>query len=1166
MRITAIKTFFILAILNTALAREGKGQSVLDQKITVNFKGEKLPDALKILEKSADISFSYSGDVLDKEKKVWYSAENKELREVFTALFKPLKIDFEVVDSYIVLTKNQTKTSAERLSNLQLQAVYKEERTIKGIVTDETNKPLSGVSVTLKNKPGGVFTDEAGKFEISADNGDVLLFSSVGYISYSESIVAQRSNLTIALKSSSAELGEVVVVGYGTQKKTNVTGAISTVTMSKLTDVPVSNLSNALAGRAPGVNVTNTSGLAGATSAIRIRGSFGDPLYVIDGILRDKTAFDALDPNEIDQMSILKDAATASIYGSRAGNGVIMVTTKSGTIGKPVFNFQASYTTGKPTQELLSNKTTATDELIYQNRVAEFNSATLPNGQAEFDYFKNRNYNVNDWIWRNPQTQKYMLSVNGGSDKITYYSMLSYTNDKGSYINLDYGKYNLRTNVTAKISDDIKLNLNVSAAQQNPDRFYWPFTGDDDYNVGDFYRVTFNWPKLYPFYLNADGSPANEITRYPVQTPMGSWQAWNVIDQVEGQRYIKTRRRQLNTIATLDIKLHKLIPGLAAKVMANYEANDYMRKWFLTYQTNYVFISADPDGNRFIPGPPDPNKTNIFTFSQNSPFMQYNMQNGWNYQIDGYLTYNRNFRKHSVDGLLVYEQAETGLTSATAKAQQPIAPIDQMFAYSNDATNRYGTGYEQNGARQSWIGRFNYSFDKRYIAEFSFRYDGNTLFPPKKRWGFFPSASVGWRISQESFFKNSVSWVDELKLRASYGTTGNDLDVNNNKIAPFSYRYTYQNTGSYIWGNNLYTGIGPGATPNPNLTWATITNANIGLDFATLQNRLSGKVDVFVNKMTNILGARTVTLPDNYGQTLAPENYAARSFRGGEFSAEWRDMIPGSKINYSVYGNIGYAIDRWDVLDQSPDYQPGGAQAFRNAVGQPANRIFGYKAKGIIRTQDQLDELLHSDFKQFGRTPYLGALLFEDVRGDAYKPGADGKVDANDVQLLSKNGSPRINFGMGFNVSWKGFSFDAHFQGVSAYDRMISNLDGPGMRQWGGNFRTYYPIWAGDVWTPENPNGKYPRVVGQNWAEAGGDGSSFWIRNGGYLRLRNLNIAYNLPAKWLSRIKVLQTQFFINGTNLLTFSKMKEFQDPEQDNYDSYPIMKTFTIGANIRF
>jgi hypothetical protein len=316
--------------------------------------------------------------------------------------------------------------------------------------------------------------------------------------------------------------------------------------------------------------------------------------------------------------------------------------------------------------------------------------------------------------------------------------------------------------------------------------------------------------------------------------------------------------------------------------------------------------------------------------------------------------------------------------------------------------------------------------------------------------------------------------------------------------------------------------------------------------------------------MKNILGSRTVTLPSTYGQTLAEDNYAQRSFHGWEISLQWRDKV--GQISYSVYGNMGFAIDKWDKLDQSPLYAAGGAASFENAIGESNDRIFGLQAEGLIRTQAQLDALNASGYNYQGRKPYLGAILYKDVRGQSYSTTPDNTIDNNDMVLLSNNGRPRINYGFGFNASWKGFSIDAHFQGVAMYDIMVSNLDGPGMRQWGGTQRLYYPIWANNVWTPDDPNAKYPRVTGQNWEESGGTGSSFWLRSGAYLRLKNLNIGYNLPAKWLNRIGIISTQIFVNGANLLTFSKVKEFKDPEQANYDSYPMMKSFTAGLNIKF
>ncbi len=370
-----------------------------------------------------------------------------------------------------------------------------------------------------------------------------------------------------------------------------------------------------------------------------------------------------------------------------------------------------------------------------------------------------------------------------------------------------------------------------------------------------------------------------------------------------------------------------------------------------------------------------------------------------------------------------------------------------------------------------------------------------------------------------------------------------------------------------MFGDRLYGAIKPGATPNPFLTWATSTTYNAGLDASLLDNRLSGSVDVFLKKETDILGSRLVTLPDNYGQDLAPENYAERSWRGGELALQWNDQLADGEVRYSFNANLGYAKDQWDVYDESPAFGPDGYRNFESRIGQPQERIIGLKALGIIRTQEQLDELMGQGFKQFGRDPYLGGLYFEDVRSDGYAPGPDGKVDGNDFQLLSTDASPRINYGFGFNVAYKNFTLQTHFQGVMSYDRIISNQEGPGMRQHGGAIRPYYPIWASDdVWTPDNTDGKYPRPIGQNWYESGTGASSFWIRNGAYLRLRNLNLAYNLPETWASALKISNAQLFFNGTNLLVFSQMKEFHDPEQLNYDSYPVMKTFTFGLDVRF
>jgi TonB-linked SusC/RagA family outer membrane protein len=1155
-KIMRLSVFILFLFISQVWAGSGYSQMT---KLTMKMDNAKVIEVLDEIENNSEYYFLFNQKLVDVERKVNVDAKEKTIDHILNGIFAETDVHHQVNDRLIILSTEKSDIGSETF--------LQQQNSVSGKVTDKAGQSLPGVTVFLKGTSQGTVTNTDGIYSISSiPDGGTLIFSFVGMRSKEVAINGQKQ-IDILLEEETIGIDEVVAIGYGTQKKVNMTGAITAVKMDELSKISTTNVSNTLAGRAPGVNITGNSGLMGSTSDIRIRGGFGEPLFVIDGIVRDKDAFDALEVNEIDQLSFLKDAATASIYGSQAGNGVVLVTTRSGSKQKPMFNYQGSFTFMQSTQELMSDRFTSTDELIYQNRVAEFQGLSIPNGDTEFDYFKNRNYNVNDYIWQTPWNQKHSMSVSGGSDKVTYYALGSYIGEEGSYKNLENKKFNLRSNVTAQITDKIKMNFNLSANQQQQQRFYWPFSGDDEQTIGDLYRCTFNWPKTYPFYLNEDGTPAEGVTDFPVQTPMGSWQAWSVIDQVIGDRYIRTRKREVNAILSFDIDLGDFIPGLSTKVVGNYIGNDYMRKKYLTYQHNYVWGAANPDENRFIPAAPDPNNMNTFTFSQNQEFLSYNVNSLWSEQFNWFLNYKNSFGKNDFDATVVWEQASNGGEYILAKAENPLTNYDQMFVYSTDAEQRWGDASEVTGGRLSWIGRFNYSYAQKYIAEFSFRYDGNTLFPDGKRWGFFPSVSGAWRISEESFMDNTSSWLNNLKLRASYGTTGNDLDVYNNAISPFSYMNVYQSGSSYIWGDNLNLGIEPGATPNPYLTWATSTTYNTGIDFTMLNNKLSGSFEAYYKTEQDILGSRIVTIPNTYGQSLAPENYAERSWRGMEISAMWRDKAIGGKLDYSVYANLGYSKDQWDVLDQSALYSAGGNLEEFSAIGKPLNLITGLKTIGIVRTQEQLDELMAKGFKQYGRDPYLGGLYFEDVRGDGYSPGPDGKIDGNDIQLLSENGAPRINYGFGGSLSWKGLSLDLHFQGVGMYDRMITNLgNGGGIRQYGGTVRPYYPIWADDVWTPENPDGKYPRVIGKSWYESGTGNQSFWIRNGAYLRLKNVNIGYVIPQNWIDGFKISSAQVFFNGTNLFVLSPMTEFQDPEQDVYDSYPLMKSFTFGIDIKF
>lgn len=1114
-------------------------------------------DMIILIEDKTDYTFVYKN--LDLSQSVSNILNSTSITGALRQAFRGVNIDYKIRGNKIYLEERGIEKNAHEVS---------EQRMINGVVLDTKGETLIGASISIKGETNlSAVTDIHGAFNILATPSDFLEISYLGF-KESKILVGNNSTLKITLLENDQFLNEVVVVGYGEQKKVNLTGAISSIDSENIENLTVSNLSNSLAGRASGVMITGTSGLIGASSDIRIRGSFDEPLYVIDGITSSKNLFDALDTREIDQISFLKDASTATIYGMAAGNGVVLVTTKKGDFNntKPKFTYQGTYTFSNPTQKLMANQFNAIDELTYQNRVAEFRQVPLPNGAKEFDYFKDKDYNVLDWIWRTPWNTKHTITATGGNENIQAYVLGGFLKEEGAFVTLKNQKYNLRSNLTAKLSHNIKMNVNLSGHVKDMKRFYWPGTDEDDYSIPDLYRSTFNVPHTYPFYLNEDGSPSNKVTPYPLYPSYGGWTGWNVVDQIIGNRYQKKQEKALNAILIFDFDLGNITKGLKAKILGQYGTYDVKQKRYLTFQKNYGFPIAPNQDNRFVPGPINHNDVLIYNFNEVNEEVNYKTSMEWSEQLNAQITYNNTFGKHEVSTTLVFEQAKRNKDQLYAAAMDPLTQYDQWFVFSNDPLKRRADASEHSEGRLSWIGRLNYIFNQKYIAEFTFRADGDDRFAPSSRWGFFPSVSGAWRVSEEKFMTNTKEWLSNLKLRFSYGTAGSKLDINGNIIGQYQYIDRYNEGTEYIFGAGSYTGIQVGNLSSPKLTWATSQTYNSGFDFGILNHRLSGTVDVFYRRESNILGPRTASLPTTFGRELAPENYAKRSWRGSELSINWHDEVRHDQINYSVYANIGYARDQWELIDESSSYARGNLRSL-SRIGSPHDRVIGYIAKGIIRTQEQLDRLLESGFTQFGRKPFLGAILYDDTRGAGYAEGADGKIDYNDsFNLLSKNGFPRINYGFGGNISYKGLSLSIHFQGVGKYDRFIGGDEG-GFPQWGGASRPYYPLWASDnVWTPENSEAKYPRATGENWYESGSGVSTFWKRNGAYLRLKNLNIGYNIPQKILLPMGISESQIFMNGSNLFFISAIGEFHDPEQKNADSFPIMRSFTFGLNISF
>lgn len=1139
MRITFVLTLItIFNIHATSTRSQNMAVSVARGQMTVE-------ELISEVEKQTEYLFLYSEKEVDLNREVRVNTGSKPVNEVLNQAFANTDISYSFNEDYISLRKKAPEVTI----------IKQEGNIIRGTITDQTGEPVIGANVVQKGTTNGTVTDIDGNFQINAPANSTLTVSYIGYL-MQEVPVKNKGILAIVLKEDSQALEEVVVVGYGTQKKVNLTGSIAAVKTAELENIPVSNLSNTLAGRAPGVTIANNSGFAGASSSIRIRGSFGEPLYVINNVIRDKAAFDALNPNEVETINILKDAASASIYGSKAGNGVVLVTTKKGKMQKPMFQYKGSVSTSGTTRPI--QDFSATEELIHKNRVAEYQNSVLatpdpnfkvPYGQEYFDYFKDKEYNLSDMIWRNPWNQDHNISVNGGNEHITYYMMAGYYGEEGSFKNVNYNKFNLRSDITAKITEAFSINLNVSGNERDYKRFFWPYDDAESMTLSDFYRTTFNQSRLYPWYVDADGNPSNKRTEYPVVTG-GS----HFGELVFGDNYQKTKARDVEAILTANLSLDKYVKGLSASIAGQYNFTDKNRKRFATHNKSYFFQSGSVD-NIYIPGPVDPTKMNIHNLGQTYENVQENVWLNHSYQFNWMINYNRSFGQHHINSMVAYEISESKNKYLTGRVDDLLtSSIDQIFVASGDALRRHFNGNESEGARLSWIGRFNYNFDDRYIAEFSFREDGNAKFGPGKRWGFFPSVSLAWRLSNESFF--NVDWISNLKIRGSYGTTGDDSDTSatDGVLAAFGWRNKYQSGDGYMFGDNYFSGIKIGSAANPFLTWATLKVYDAGIDYGFFNNSLVGEIDFFHKRKTDILQQRVASAPDTYGRKKTAENYAEQSWTGFELSARYFGNI--NDVNYTVFANFGYAKDKWEKYDEAINL-PG----WKSRVGHPNGFIKGYIAEGIIRTQEQLDALPEG-FTQFGRKPRLGQILYKDIRSANEVLGADGKVDSNDWDYLSRKADPRINYGFGFNVEWKGISLEALFQGVGAYDRMIRTANGDGVFQVD---RPYFELWAGDVWTPENVNAKYPAATGEWNPEYGAAGSTFWMRNGAYLRLKNLNIAYTLPKQWYAQLGVDKVQVFGNGTNLFCISGMDE-HDPEQDKLDSYPIMRTFTVGLNINF
>ncbi|MFV8325924.1 SusC/RagA family TonB-linked outer membrane protein [Flavobacterium sp. ZS1P14] len=1023
---------------------------------------------------------------------------------------------------------------------------------VSGVVTSLSDKlPLPGVSIVDVSDPkNGVVADFDGKYTIAINNGNTTLrFTMVGFKSV-EVKVNNKSIVNASMDLNVSSLDAVVVVGYGTQKKATVTGAVSAVKGDELAKQHAVNLTSSLAGRVPGLFVSQSGSEPGYDNAnIRIRGTNtynnSAPLVVIDGIPDRAGGLSRLNPSDIKDISVLKDAS-AAIYGARAANGVILVTTKKGKTGKPQLSYSYNYGLGKPTSlpELADAAQYAElrNELeIYNLPVGEWQGAntgfkttgtyTRPDGSIRNAPFTQEDitlYKNGQDPWGHPNTDwydatfkkvtpqaKHNLQLTGGSDNFSYFTSLGYLNQDAYYKNsaTGYKQYDFRVNLDAKITPFVKLSLGMVAREEF--RFF-PTQGS-----GDIFRMlTRGRPTEQAYWPNGLPGPDIEFGQNPV------------VITTNQTGYDRDTRDYFQSNATLDFTIPG-VKGLGFQTTAAIDKNfrnvkTWRTPWFL-YSWDGTTVGADglPSLLKGQRGPAEPN-------------LNQGTNNTLNILLGANATYKRNFGDHNFMLLAGVNKETAKYEGFNAYRRYFISPtLDDLFAGGD--LDKDNSGSSNESARLNYYGRANYSYKEKYIVEFLFRYDGSYLFPEETRYGFFPGVSAGWVISKEKFFSENVPFVNFLKFKGSWGQLGNDK-FNDDDYPSNQYLATY-GFGNYIINNTKVTTINETKVPNTDITWEVATNTNIGIEAKFLDSKINFEFDVFVNKRTDILTTPSASLPGLSGITPPRQNFGEVENKGFDFILGYADRKGDFGYNVSVNG--GYAKNKIIFNDEAQ-----GAPQWQKETGQPirSNLVYGYD--GVFATQADIDaETL--DYSALVNVLRPGDMKFKDYNGD-------GKITPDDRYRTGKNSDPRFQAGLNLSLTYKNFDLGVMFQGAAGGEVFL-NFGETGTV---GN----YPLDIYEKrWSSDNPSDKYPRITDRG-DQYYSRGNTYWRQNTDYIRLKNLELGFTIPKNMISKIGLENFRLYVSGSNLITMTN--SLFDPEgvNDSGRDYPNSMIINTGFTLTF
>ncbi|UII24277.1 SusC/RagA family TonB-linked outer membrane protein [Fulvivirga ligni] len=1103
-----------LSVYSLTFAMDSKAQtkSVNEIEIDLNLKAPaKLDKVLESIEKKTEFHFSFrDNEVKAPSYRLHAISERMTLGDLLVKISQQTELSFKRINSNIYIYRKDKDRSEAVVEVIQADVE------IIGTVTDENGDPLPGATIIEKGTSNGTITDEYGSFKLSVPEGSTLVVAFLGY-AQQEIKLSGQTNLSISLVEDMTNLEEVVVVAFGTQKEYSIVGSVSTVQPEQLQTSTKRSLSNNLGGRISGIIAVQRSGEPGYdNSNFWIRGistfaGSSNPLVLIDGVER---SLDNIDPAEIASFSVLKDAAASAVYGVRGANGVILINTKRGNVGKPSINIRYEQGYTQPVQ--LPQFLGAADYLQLLNEIAIESGQAAPYSDERIEKTRSGEdpdlYPDVNWLDEitndHASNSRLNLTVSGGSDILRYSLVTSYYGENGIIArdnaqswdsSIKLKRYNMRSNVDVNVTSSTLLRINIGGYILDDNR---PPQSIDNL----FARAFETPPYVHPTIYSSGEIPkvTERDNPYALATQTG---------------YERRSGSKLESLFSLNQDLGSILPGLNTKLMFAFDR----------YSSNGVKRSKSPDYYNPAVGRNDDGTLDLVIANYGQDFLGYESTTEWgnkNIYAQWDLTYTKNFGKHYIDMLFLYNQRNYDDGSALPFRNQGIA------------------------------GRLSYAFDHRYVTEFNFGYNGSENFAKGKRYGFFPSVAVGYLLSEEAFMKPYKDVFDKIKFRASYGLVGNDR-IDGRR---FAYITTIGNTGGYRWGvNNDYQRAGrtEGDYGVADLTWETVTKTNLGLELG-LFNSIKLQADYFIEERKDIFMQRR-SIPGSSGFVNTPwANYGKVNNRGVDLSLNVNSNI-SQDFNLSMWGTFTYAVN--EIIEQDEPSTVIGTS--RSTTGKPVGQIFGFEDDGLFTEADfanvETGELIESIPNHTFGPVRPGDIKYKDINND-------GIIDDLDRTAIGGTVDPQIIYGFGINMRYKSFDFGVFFQGNALTSRIIGGSSFiPGSSN--GALGNYYDN-ADDRWTLENPSQDvfWPRL--SNYQNANNNqASTWWLRDMSMLRMKNIEVGYNFPVKMLSKAKMKNGRIFVRGDNLVRFSKF-DLWDPELNTSNGfrYPIMKSISAGFDLNF